>query len=120
MRKAAELGFVGNGKDDVGGSALTRLDSAIIFEELARGDVAVAAFISIHNMASWMIDRFGADALRQKYLPRLTTMELIALLLTEPGSLRRHPRRALRTTARPDGDHWFKLADGHQSRSLRA
>src|ERR1700761_7285363 len=87
MRQAAALGFAGiYVKDDVGGSGLTRLDAAIIFEELARGDVAVAAFISIHNMASWMIDRFGSDALRQKYLPRLTTMEWIAsYCLTEPG-----------------------------------
>ena len=106
MRKAAELGFAGiYVQDDVGGSGLSRLDSAIIFEELARGDIAVAAFISIHNMASWMIDRFGADALRQKYLPRLTTMELIAsYCLTEPGS--GSDAAALRTTAKLDGDHY--------------
>jgi alkylation response protein AidB-like acyl-CoA dehydrogenase len=104
MRKAAELGFAGiYVQEDVGGSGLSRLDSAIIFEELARGDVAVAAFISIHNMASWMIDRFGADALRHKYLPRLTTMELIAsYCLTEPGS--GSDAAALRTTAKLDGD----------------
>ncbi|HEY3813695.1 MAG TPA: isobutyryl-CoA dehydrogenase [Caulobacteraceae bacterium] len=106
MRKAAELGFAGvYVKDDVGGSALTRLDSAIIFEELARGDVAVAAFMSIHNMASWMIDRFASDALRHKYLPRLTTMEMIAsYCLTEPGS--GSDAAALRTTAKLDGDHY--------------
>ena len=106
LRKAAELGFAGiYVQDDVGGSGLGRLDAAIIFEELARGDVAVAAFISIHNMASWMIDRFGSDELRRRYLPRLTTMELIAsYCLTEPGS--GSDAAALRTRAERDGDHY--------------
>src|SRR4028119_403627 len=62
MRAAAELGFAAIYiQEDVGGSALGRLDAAIIFEELSRGDVSTAAFISIHNMASWMIDKFGSD-----------------------------------------------------------
>src|SRR3712207_3626034 len=106
MRKAAELGFAGiYVQDDVGGSGLGRLDAAIIFEELAKGDVAVAAFLSIHNMASWMIDRFGADELRRRYLPRLTTMELIAsYCLTEPGS--GSDAAALRTRAVRDGDFY--------------
>ena len=104
LRQAAELGFAGiYVRDDVGGSGLTRLDSALIFEELARGDPSTAAFISIHNMASWMIDRFGSDELRARYLPRLTTMELIAsYCLTEPGS--GSDAASLRTSARPDGD----------------
>jgi alkylation response protein AidB-like acyl-CoA dehydrogenase len=106
MRHAATLGFAGvYVREDVGGSALTRLDATMIFEALAYGDVTTAAFISIHNMASWMIDRFGADALRQKYLPRLTTMELIAsYCLTEPGA--GSDAASLRTTARLDGDHY--------------
>jgi alkylation response protein AidB-like acyl-CoA dehydrogenase len=106
LRKAAELGFAGiYVQDDVGGSALGRLDAAIIFEALARGDVAVAAFLSIHNMASWMIDRYGSDELRRRYLPRLTTMELIAsYCLTEPGS--GSDAAALRTRAERDGDHY--------------
>jgi alkylation response protein AidB-like acyl-CoA dehydrogenase len=106
MRRAAELGFAGIYiQEDVGGSALGRLDAAIIFEELSRGDVATAAFISIHNMASWMIDRFGSDELRQRYLPRLTTMELIAsYCLTEPGS--GSDAAGLRTRAERDGDHY--------------
>jgi alkylation response protein AidB-like acyl-CoA dehydrogenase len=106
IKKAAELGFAGiYVQEDVGGSGLKRLDAAIIFEELSRGDVATAAFISIHNMASWMIDRFGSDALRRKYLPRLTSMELIAsYCLTEPGS--GSDAAALRTTARREGDHY--------------
>jgi alkylation response protein AidB-like acyl-CoA dehydrogenase len=74
-------------QDDVGGSGLSRLDASIIFEALSYGDVPTAAYLTIHNMASWMIDRFGSDELRQRYLPRLTTMELIAsYCLTEPGS----------------------------------
>ncbi len=106
MRKAAELGFAGiYVSEEVGGSGLTRLDAALIFEELSAGDVSTAAFISIHNMASWMIDRFGSDALRAKYLPRMTTMELIAsYCLTEPGS--GSDAASMKTTARLDGDHY--------------
>src|SRR3989440_11889161 len=62
LRKAAALGFGGiYVKEDVGGSALTRLDATIIFEELAQGCVSTAAYISIHNMAAWMIDAFGGE-----------------------------------------------------------
>jgi alkylation response protein AidB-like acyl-CoA dehydrogenase len=106
IKKAAGLGFAGiYVREDVGGSALSRLDATIIFEELSRGDVSTAAFISIHNMASWMIDRFGSDVLRQKYLPRLTAMELIAsYCLTEPGS--GSDAASMRTTARRDGDDY--------------
>ena len=106
IRRAAELGFAGlYVAEDVGGSALSRLDAAIVFEELSRGDVSTAAFISIHNMASWMIDRFGSDALRAKYLSRLTRMELIAsYCLTEPGS--GSDAAAMRSTARRDGGEW--------------
>lgn len=106
MRKAAGLGFAGlYVREDVGGSALSRLDATLVFEALSYGDVAVAAFISIHNMASWMIDRYGSDALRQRFLPRLTPMELIAsYCLTEPGS--GSDAAALRTSARLDGDHY--------------
>ncbi|WP_397401535.1 isobutyryl-CoA dehydrogenase [Phenylobacterium sp.] len=106
MRKAAELGFAGlYVREDVGGSALSRLDAAIVFEQLSYGDVSTAAFLSIHNMASWMIDRFGSEDLRRRYLPRLTTMELIAsYALTEPGS--GSDAAAMKTTARKDGDHY--------------
>ncbi|MBQ1540808.1 acyl-CoA dehydrogenase [Caulobacter sp. CCUG 60055] len=106
IRKAASLGFAGiYVKEDVGGSALGRLDAALIFEALSYGDVSTAAFISIHNMASWMIDRFGSEELRRKYLPRLTSMELIAsYCLTEPGS--GSDAAALKTKAVLDGDHY--------------
>ncbi|AAK23331.1 acyl-CoA dehydrogenase [Caulobacter vibrioides CB15] len=106
LRQAAELGFAGiYVNEDVGGSGLSRLDASIIFEALSYGDVPVAAYLTIHNMASWMIDRFGSDDLRQRYLPRLTTMELIAsYCLTEPGS--GSDAAAMRTTAKLDGDHY--------------
>ncbi|ACG78091.1 acyl-CoA dehydrogenase [Phenylobacterium zucineum HLK1] len=106
MRKAAELGFAGlYVRDDVGGSALSRLDASIVFEQLSYGDVAVAAFISIHNMASWMIDRFGSEELRRRFLPRLTTMELIAsYCLTEPGA--GSDAASLQTSARSDGGEY--------------
>ncbi len=106
MRAAAALGFAAIVIDpEMGGAGLGRLDAAIIFEALAHGDVSTAAFLSIHNMASWMIDRFGEAPLRRRYLPRLATMQLIAsYCLTEPGS--GSDAAALRTTARRDGDDY--------------
>lgn len=106
LRQAAALGFAGiYVSEDVGGSGLSRLDASIIFEALSYGDVPVAAYLTIHNMASWMIDRFGSDELRKRYLPRLTSMELIAsYCLTEPGS--GSDAAAMRTTAKLDGDHY--------------
>ena len=106
LRKAAGLGFAGiYVREDVGGSGLGRLDASLIFEALSYGDVPVAAFISIHNMCSWMIDRCGSDDLRGRYLPRLATMELIAsYCLTEPGA--GSDAASLRTTAKLDGDHY--------------
>jgi alkylation response protein AidB-like acyl-CoA dehydrogenase len=106
MRLAAEMGFCGiYTAEEHGGMALGRVEAALIFEELSRGDVSTAAFISIHNMATWMIDNFGSDDLRGRYVPRLTTMELIAsYCLTEPGS--GSDAAGLRTTAKRDGDHW--------------
>ncbi len=86
--KAAELGFMGiyTGEEH-GGTALSRLDSALVFEQLAAGDVSHTAMMTIHNMATWMIDRYGDAALRAKYVPRLTAGELIAsYCLTEPGA----------------------------------
>ena len=104
IRDTAALGFAGiYVGEDVGGSSLGRLDAALIFEQLSYGDVSTAAFISIHNMASWMIDRFGSDELRKAWLPKLTSMELIAsYCLTEPGS--GSDAAAMKTTAVRDGD----------------
>lgn len=102
----AALGFAGlYVRDDVGGSGLTRLDAVLVFEALSRGCISTAAFVSIHNMASWMIDTFGNQAQREAWLPRLTSMELIAsYCLTEPGS--GSDAASLSTTARRDGDHY--------------
>ena len=104
MRQAAALGFGGiYVKDDVGGSALSRLDAAIIFEELAQGCTSTAAYMSIHNMAAWMIDAFGNDGARLKFLPKLCSMEHFAsYCLTEPGA--GSDAASLTTRARKDGD----------------
>ncbi len=86
--KAAELGFMGiyTGEEH-GGTALSRLDSALVFEQLARGDVSHTAMITIHNMATWMVDRYGDDNVREKFVPSLTAGNLIAsYCLTEPGA----------------------------------
>ena len=88
IRATGELGFGGiYVKDDVGGSGLGRLDAVLIFEALAAADPAFSSFISIHNMAAWMIDRFGDDAQRQRFLPDIASMrQLASYCLTEPGS----------------------------------
>lgn len=106
LRKAAALGFGGiYVKEDVGGSALDRLDAAVIFEELAQGCTSTAAYISIHNMAAWMIDQFGNAEQRRRFLPKLCTMEHFAsYCLTEPGA--GSDAASLTTKARRDGDHY--------------
>ena len=107
LRKAAALGFGGiYVQGDVGGSNLTRLDAALIFEGLARGCASTAAYISIHNMASWMIDSYGTDAQRRRFLPRLASPWSIlpAYCLTEPGA--GSDAASLRTSARREGDHY--------------
>jgi alkylation response protein AidB-like acyl-CoA dehydrogenase len=106
MREAAKLGMGGVYiRDDVGGSGMTRFDAALIFEALALGCPTVSAYISIHNMASWMIDAFGNEAQRRKWLPKLCSMELLAsYCLTEPGS--GSDSAALRTRAVRNGDHY--------------
>lgn len=106
IRKAASLGLAGiYTREDVGGSGLGRLDAALIFEALSAGCTSTAAYISIHNMCTWMIDRFGSEELRQKYCPRLTSMELLSsYCLTEPGS--GSDAAALKTKAARDGDHY--------------
>jgi alkylation response protein AidB-like acyl-CoA dehydrogenase len=106
MREAAALGMGGVYiREDVGGSGLTRLDAALIFEALAMGCPCVSAYISIHNMASWMIDRFGSEEQRRKWLPKLVTMEQLAsYCLTEPGA--GSDAAALKTRAVREGDHY--------------
>ncbi|HEY5854014.1 MAG TPA: isobutyryl-CoA dehydrogenase [Aldersonia sp.] len=106
LRKAAALGMGGIYiREDVGGSGLCRLDAVRIFEQLATGCPAISAYISIHNMSAWMIDKYGSDELRQRWLPRLCTMELLAsYCLTEPGA--GSDAAALSTKAVRDGDEY--------------
>jgi butyryl-CoA dehydrogenase len=103
IREAAALGMGGIYiRDDVGGSGLTRLDAALIFEALAQGCPTVSAYISIHNMVAWMIDAYGSVDQRTHYLPKLCRMEhLASYCLTEPGS--GSDAAALRTSAKRDG-----------------
>ncbi len=112
MRAAAALGMGGIYiRDDVGGSGLSRLDAALIFEALSTGCPTVAAYISIHNMCAWMIDRYGSDEQRQRFLPKLCTMEhLASYCLTEPGA--GSDAAALKTKAVLDGDHY--VLDGQK------
>ncbi len=88
LRRAAALGFAGIYVAEAsGGSGLARLDAALVFEELAAGCVSTAAYLSIHNMAAAMIDRFGDAAQRRRFLPKLLSMEHFAsYCLTEPGA----------------------------------
>ena len=104
IRQAAELGFGSIYVSEAsGGIGLGRLEAALIMEAMAYGDPSTSAFISIHNMASWMIDRFGSAAVKEKYLPSLITMEQMAsYCLTEPSS--GSDAAALKTKAVKDGD----------------
>ena len=88
LREAAGLGMAAiYCRDDVGGSALRRLDGVRIFEQLATACPTTAAFLSIHNMCAWMIDAFGTEEQRKAWVPRLASMDLIAsYCLTEPGA----------------------------------
>ncbi|HTM95138.1 MAG TPA: acyl-CoA dehydrogenase family protein [Croceibacterium sp.] len=88
IKAAAELGFAAiYVSEESGGIGLGRLESALIFEAMAYGCPSTSAFISIHNMSAWMIDRFGAQGVKDKYLPSLVTMDRLAsYCLTEPGS----------------------------------
>jgi len=106
IQRSAELGFGAiYVSEDSGGIGLGRLEAALIMEAMAYGCPSTSAFISIHNMAAWMIDRFGGQTVKAKYLPSLVTMEKIAsYCLTEPGS--GSDAAALKTTARRDGDHY--------------
>ena len=106
IKAAAELGFAAiYVSEESGGINLGRLEAALIMEAMAYGCPSTSAFISIHNMAAWMIDRFGSAAVKAKYLPSLVTMERIAsYCLTEPGS--GSDAAALKTKAVLDGDHY--------------
>ena len=106
IKEAAALGFAAiYVSEESGGINLGRLEAALIMEAMAYGCPSTSAFISIHNMAAWMIDRFGGAEVKAKYLPDLVSMEAIAsYCLTEPGS--GSDAAALKTRAVRDGDHY--------------
>jgi alkylation response protein AidB-like acyl-CoA dehydrogenase len=105
-KAAGELGFGAiYVSEESGGTGLGRLEAALIMEAMSYGCPATSAYISIHNMATWMIDKFGGAEIKARYLPSLITMEKIAsYCLTEPGS--GSDAAALKTSARLDGDHY--------------
>lgn len=107
MRAAAELGFAAVYiPEDKGGVGLSRLDCALIMEQLAYGDPSTAAYISIHNMAAWMIAEFGAPDLAARYVPDLASMSRFAsYCLTEPGA--GSDAASLKTKAVRDGDTYM-------------
>ncbi|MBY6062156.1 acyl-CoA dehydrogenase family protein [Microbacterium esteraromaticum] len=107
LHRAGELGLGGiYVREDFGGTGLGRVDTVAIFEELAKGDPAVAAYISIHNMVAWMIDTYGDDAQRAQWLPPLTAMEQFGgYCLTEPGA--GSDAANITTSATRDGDDYL-------------
>ena len=102
----ARLGFAGvYVGEEHGGSGLSRLEAALVFEALSAGCTSTAAYLTIHNMASWMIDSFGNESQRAKFLPPLMRMDMMAsYALTEPGS--GSDAAAMRSRAIRDGDHY--------------
>jgi len=113
LRDAAALGMAGIFvREAHGGTALSRLDGTILFEALAHGCPTIAAFLSIHNMSAWMIDAFGSDAQRTRYLSDLCAMKrMVSYCLTEPGA--GSDAAAIATRAVRDGDHY--VVDGTKS-----
>ncbi len=109
LKKAAQLGLAAiYVSEDHGGSGLNRLDAAIIFEELSRGCVSTAAYLSIHNMVTWMIDAHGSESIKKKFINKLSTMEIMSsYCLTESGS--GSDAAALKTTASKKGNSHYIL-----------
>jgi alkylation response protein AidB-like acyl-CoA dehydrogenase len=107
IRESAALGMAGMYvREDVGGSGLSRLDAVLVMEALAAGCPSIASYISIHNMVAGMIDKFGNQAQRQFFLPRLCRMDILSsYCLTEPSA--GSDAAALRTRAERRGDHYI-------------
>jgi len=107
LRKAADLGFGAvYTRPDYGGTGLSRLDAAIVFEALAEGCVSTTAYITIHNMVCWMIDKYGTREQRSKYVPLMASMEKLgSYCLTEPGS--GSDAASLSTTAKRSGNKFI-------------
>ena len=106
LRKAAALGFASiYCSTAYGGSGLGRLEAALVFEELASACPSTSAYLSIHNMSSWMIDKFGDDQLKKPFLPKLFSMDFFAsYCLTEPSS--GSDAASLKSKAIRDGDSY--------------
>ena len=107
LMKAGELGFLSLYVDtNLGGMGLGRLDASIVFEQLAQGCTSTTAFMTIHNMAIWMVSKFGSEELKTEWFPQLSSGEKLAsYCLTEPGS--GSDSASLRTTAKKDGDYYI-------------
>ena len=107
LKKAGELGFLSLYVDtNLGGMGLGRLDASIVFEQLAQGCTSTTAFMTIHNMAIWMVSKFGSEELKTEWFPQLSSGEKLAsYCLTEPGS--GSDSASLRTTAKKDGDNFI-------------
>jgi alkylation response protein AidB-like acyl-CoA dehydrogenase len=106
LQEAAALGFASIYiPENQGGTGFGRMEAALIFEALSTGCVSTASFLTIHNMASWMVASFGTDAQRARWMPKLSSMELIAsYCLTEPSA--GSDAASLRTRAVRDGNHY--------------
>ena len=107
LTKAGELGFLSLYVDtNLGGMGLGRLDASIVFEQLAQGCTSTTAFMTIHNMAIWMVSKFASEELRTEWFPQLSSGEKLAsYCLTEPGS--GYDAASLRTIAKKDGDYFI-------------
>ena len=107
LKELASLGFGGIYVDpNLGGSGLSRLDASLIFEALSQGCTSTSAFLSIHNMANWMIDSFGSNELKERFVPDLCSMNKIAsYCLTEAGA--GSDASNLKTKAKKDGDYYI-------------
>ena len=107
MRKAAELGFGAiYTSEQYGGCDLSRVEASLIFEGLASGCPTTSAYMSIHNMTSYMIDSFANDELKKEWLPQMSTLEWFSsYCLTEPNS--GSDAQAMKTFAKEDGDQFI-------------
>lgn len=107
LREAAQLGMAGMiAREDIGGAGLTRLDAALIFEQLATGCITTSAYLSIHNMVTSLVDRYASEELRAQWGPKLTSMQAVAsYCLTEPES--GSDAASLKTKAVREGDYYI-------------